>query len=332
MVAPPVELENTTDLRARMFRGEPEPGLMLCVVVAKVAFEIRPDGSLSACPADEVEILEEAAPTPAGLLPSDQVPYRPGVDLFVHARAHAPRGRPTPAMEVALQLGRFEHRLLVIGDRRWTRAGHPSSPEPFVTLPLTYDRAYGGQATSRGQLVAWPDNPEGRGFVYEESTAEGTVLPNVENPAQRITSWRDRPKVMGWAPVPQQTATHLRRSIDIVDAETYAYRFTPQVFSSAHPDLVLPELAPGTQGMLAGVDPSGRFAFSTPMLELAATVELGPKQHDIAASLDTLGILVDTRRLLATYRVSFRYRFVPKQIRRVRLAVADRPLSRAQSS
>lgn len=317
-----MELEDTTGLCARIFRGEPEPGLMLCVVVAKAAFAAAPDGSTELRPAEWVEILTEPEQTPLGAYPSDQVPYRPGVDLFVHALAHAPGGRPTAAMAVGLRLGALTRTLHIIGDRRWTRSLRPTSPAPFVTMPLTYARAFGGQAIGRGEPLVWPDNPEGRGFVEEEAHAEGALLPNIEDPRDRTASWRDRPRVAGWAPLSPQSAIHLRRSVELLDAEKGAYRLNPAVFSCAHPDLVLPDLAPGTRGVLTGVDPSGSFHFTSPRLELVAEVELGPKTHRIAARMDTLGVLVGERRLIATYRASFRYRLIPKQIRRVRLSFA----------
>jgi hypothetical protein len=314
-----MEFEDTTGLGAKLFRGEPEPGIMLAVIVAKAAYELRSDGTVEPRPDELVEVLEEPMVTPLGLLPSDHVPYRVGVDLFVHAQAHAPGGQPTPAMTVSLTLGSFTHQLLVVGSRQWTRGGYASNPEPFVTMPLTYAHAYGGMTSFRGQPVAYPDNPDGRGFVCEAAAAEGTQLPNIEDPNQRISSWQDRQTPMGWAPMPAQTGVHLRRSIEVVDLDSYSYRFTPHVFSSAHPQLVLPELSAGTRGMLTGVDEAGRLPFVVPALELAAEVELGPKTHRLSARLDTLGILVEQRRLIATYRTSFRYPFVPRQTRRVRL-------------
>jgi hypothetical protein len=314
-----MEFEDTTGLGAKLFRGEPEPGIMLAVVVAKAAYEIRPDGSVVPRPDEQVEVLEESKPTPLGLLPSDHVPYRVGVDFFVHAQAHAPGGRPTPAMEVSLTLNQFTHKLLVVGTRRWVRGSYATNPEPFVTMPLTYEHAYGGVTQYRGQPVAYPDNPEGRGFVCEAEAADGTELPNIEDPNQRISSWQDRQTPMSWAPLSAQTGVHLRRSIEVIDLDAYNYRFSPQVFSSAHPHLVFPELPAGTRGMLTGVDESGRLPFVVPALELAAEVELGPKTHHLSTRLDTVGILVEQRRLIATHRTSFRYAFTPRQTRRVRL-------------
>jgi len=317
-----MELENTTHLCARIFRGEPEPGLMLGVVVAKVAFDVAGDGSVSAASADQVEILEDPEMTPLGALPSDQVPYRPGVDVFVHALAYAPSGRPTAAMAVGARLGGFERELLVVGDRQWTRSTRASSPEPFITMPITYDRAFGGSTSARGEPIVCPNNPAGRGFVVEEALVAGTFLPNIEDPRARVASWRDRPRAMGWAPICQQTATQVRRSVEVLDEQIGAYRLTPGVFSCAHPDLVLPELGAGAPCLLTGVDPSGRFVFTAPRLELVAEIELGPKIHRLAARMDTLGVLVEQRRLVATFRASFRYRLVPRQRRRVRLVYA----------
>src|SRR5690606_31783887 len=190
--------------------------------------------------------------------------------------------------EVSLALGQSTHKMLVIGERRWTKGLHATVPEPFVTMPITYEHAYGGITMFGGAPVAYPDNPDGRGFICEAAAVEGTLLPNIEDPAQRIQAWTDRQTPMGWAPIPDQTGVHLRRSIEVLDLDAYSYRFTPNVFSSAHPHLVLSELPAGTRGMLTGVNPTGQFPFVVPALDLVADVELGPKTHQLALRLDTL--------------------------------------------
>lgn len=319
---PRVDLDDTTPFAAQLFRGEPEPRVMLATLVVKVAYEVPPEGPMRVLPAEEAPIYEDAEPMPLGLMPSDKVPYRKGVDVFVHGRAYAPKGVATKAMIVGLRLGGFVHEMLVVGDRTWQSDAVIAGPEPFETMPLTYERAYGGLTTHREAQVAFPDNPEGRGFICERAHVEGTPLPNIEDPARRIDTWQDQPPPRGWAPLSPQTAIHLHRSIQVLDAEKYTYRFTPQVFSCAHPDLVQPELPGGTPGVLHGVTPSGVFAFEVPHLDLRLGVELGPKRFELRPRLDTLGLFPEQGRVVASFRTSFRYRLEPEQVRVARLSLA----------
>lgn len=311
-----VKLDNTTPLHATMLRGEPEAGIMLATVIIKVAYAFDGAGKLERLRADEVEILEEPKQTSLGRIPADDVPYRPGLDLYVLGYAHAPSGRPTVAMTVELRAGNIRRELLVVGDRTWTRGGIPTPPVPFVEMPLIYERAYGGKATQSGQEILHPDNPEGRGFVLERSEAGGAPLPNLEDPNDRIISWESRPTVACWAPLSQHTSMHAQRSIEIVDAMRYVYRYQPEMFHVAHPALVLPNLPPGEMISLRGVTRSGELQIPTPDEPLRLDVTLGPKIFTLRPKLDTLGIHAHAGRVEATFRTSFRYRMVARQQRR----------------
>lgn len=318
-----MKFENQTPLLTTMLRGEPEPDLMLATVIVKVAYTFDGAGGLSRLPAQAVEIREEPVPTALGFVPADNVPYRPGVNIYVLGHAHAPQGRPTQAMAVELRVASVRRQLLVVGDRVWTRAGIPTSPTAFIEMPLTYARAYGGKTLQHDQEVAYPDNPDGRGFVLDLASAEGTSLPNVEAPDDRVTTWQSRPKIGGWAPVPAQTAIHLRRSVQIIDPIRHEYRFLPGAFDVAHPDLVLPTLPRGSTIELLGMSRRGELSIPVPRLPLRLDVTLGPKSFSMDLELDTLGLHVLQNRLEATFRTSFRYRIIARQERRATLEIPE---------
>ena len=79
-----------------------------------------------------------------------------------------------------------------------------SEPETFETMPLGYDRAYGGVdpsvdypepadgAEALGMLMtapgAYPRNPVGRGFVVgnDPERVDGLLLPNIERADQLL--------------------------------------------------------------------------------------------------------------------------------------------------
>lgn len=93
-------------------------------------------------------------------------------EFLVHGRAYT-RPERRDAVAVRAQVGSREKTLLVFGERGWA-AGQPTAPQPFDSLPLTWDRAYGG-----------PDfaaNPQGRGRVVTDGVQ---WLPNIELPGDR---------------------------------------------------------------------------------------------------------------------------------------------------
>lgn len=103
---------------------------------------------------------------------SDLAQTKPRCDVVVIAEAHSPTGEPVPRVEVGLRVHRavalpdrgeagtlLEHRLAVHGARAFVRgaeaAGAPpapssggwrlTEPEPFVSLPVRYEHAFGGE-------------------------------------------------------------------------------------------------------------------------------------------------------------------------------------------
>lgn len=171
---------------------------------------------------------------------TDCWPYKLGTDVVVHGSVHAPNAAPTTEMVASVGIGARTHRVTVIGDRRVEpRPGGGwrfSSPEPFTTLPLTFERAYGGLDAS----LPWPDsasldaipdevpfaefcdrvrsliprvyprNPVGRGYAVFETSArvDGMLLPNFEDPerllhpdrlfARRPEDWWKMPLAQGF--------------------------------------------------------------------------------------------------------------------------------------
>ena len=108
----------------------------------------------------------------------------PGTAVTLNATAHAPSEKEVTQLEVGVRLGSLTHRLRVVGDRSWgSRLGKrlvPSAPQPFVRMPITWERAYGGVCPRTG--AAHAANPIGRGWFTEPADAVGTALPNVEWP------------------------------------------------------------------------------------------------------------------------------------------------------
>jgi hypothetical protein len=132
--------------------------------------------------------------------PTDRAPWKPRADVVLVGRAHATGGLAT-ALDVALRFGHegrgFERRVKVHGDRVWLADGRldaPSPAEPFLRMPLTWERAFGGPR--------FEPNAAGVGDAERLSRGKPVPLPNLEDPERPIRLASQRPPPACFAPVP----------------------------------------------------------------------------------------------------------------------------------
>ena len=149
--------------------------------------------------------------------------YRSGTDLIIRGQARPER--PTPKLLVAVRVGPYTHRAMVLGDRHADQVGGKivfSEPKTFETMPLRHELAYGGQdevlrlerlrafgraiprdevrisaaflkdITDRMPGIAYPRNRFGRGYVVVDRPGRvaGLPLPNLELPDDLLTPER----------------------------------------------------------------------------------------------------------------------------------------------
>jgi hypothetical protein len=312
--------ENTTSVSASMVRTSLlYQALTLATVVAKASYEVGADGRARLL-AEQLPINEDDVETPFGSIDGDVVPVKDCCDLAVMGNACAAGGRATPTMEVVLSLGHWERRLAVFGDRKWKWEGNllrPSEPQPFVEMPLTNHRAYGGLSTTGEVETGFDDNPEGLGFIYREQDAAGVPLPNLEESDQLIRRWNDRPMPAGLSPLSRQSTMRLARGVH-ADLEAGVTQVLPAMFSFGHPRMRVPKYPAGKQLRVHGMRPEGDWIFIVPELRPVLDVQLGERQQLIKLEADTLCAFPSFNRFFVLARAAFVYQFVP---RRKRLAV-----------
>ncbi len=232
-----LQLENMSGLEAAINTFPNVEGIETLFVVVKATFSLEMEPRLL----DEqrpIQLTDEywAEPNESSVKYASEVhPSKLNSDVILIGQACAPDGAPVSELDVRLAVGRVEQRVRVFGDRVWER-GRPSAPKPFVSMPLRFERAYGGvqtvttQAASdslfeRGagrllgnsrffqthiasgevteEVVACEQNPLGVGFTAGQlrTDAEGLPLPNLEDPNQLIASMDDRPQPVGFGAV-----------------------------------------------------------------------------------------------------------------------------------
>ena len=309
--------------------------LMLATIVAKAAFQVEPDGSVTRVP-DQIPISEADVQTDLGTIDGDMVPIKPGCDLAVLGHACGPRqGELSDRLEVNLRIGTFQRKLAVFGDRVWKASGgnfRPTPPKPFTSMILTYDRAFGGEAFHDDKLKApFFDNPRGKGYVRLEKHVEGTALPNVEESDQILSSWEQTPLPAGLAPIPRDSSLRIREGFD-VDLENQTTQLGPGAFSFAHPRMRLEKYPLGESVVLKGMRPRPDWTFKLPILRFHVLVCLGDARYSLPLPVDTVCMFPDYSRFYVVARRAFVYQYLPQRIRIVRLVEGDAPTGGATTS
>ena len=193
------EVENRTPFAFQALFAADEDGRPLLVPIVKGTFAIEPDGSVTVA---EKQMPVTFAGTCYGEPGLSSYKYEPegaftksATDVALIGAAHAPT---TGATEVYVRLcaGPLEKTIRVVGDRIWYRSlgmTVATAAEPFETIPLTWEHAFGGWDRShpdQEQHAFEPRNPVGTGFRAKHGRFEdGTRLPNLEDPRQPLRDY-----------------------------------------------------------------------------------------------------------------------------------------------
>ncbi|NUP10339.1 MAG: DUF2169 domain-containing protein [Polyangiaceae bacterium] len=117
-------------------------------------------------------------------------------EVLVEGKAVTPNRVPATAARVRVQFDgpdgdKIDKELYVVGDRHWELGG-ASPAAPFTEMPVTFDRAFGGEG--------FAPNPVGRGFKpIEKDGKKLHPLPNIEDGKTLVGSAGDRPAPVGFA-------------------------------------------------------------------------------------------------------------------------------------
>lgn len=178
------------------WRFEPSAGERL-VVVVKATFDLVPEGP---CPLSSKQALVtgdepwDGDVEASNRYDSDLALLKPCGEWWLTGTLQ----REEPARELACRarVGGLETRFSVIGDRWWEPAGGMSAPAPFTTMPLRWERCFGGPG--------WRENPLGAGLALDRADPSGRVrLPNIEQADRLIRSPRERPASAAAWPIPR---------------------------------------------------------------------------------------------------------------------------------
>jgi hypothetical protein len=328
---------------------------------AKATFSFDLNGRVELETQEPMPLLMKDEPTPFGLLPSDFEARRDKLfEVILLGQAHARPGEPVESLLTELAVGDERRQLVVTGDRTWVQNGQssfPTRPVPFQSMPLVYERAFGGTQ------VAWidalsemdlfdPVNPNGRGFDAQQ-WARGVgemlrapagfpridnyrrTLPNLEDPRHRIERWEDAPDPACWATTPPNVTIHaVRRARTMRREEAESSLKMAHTADSpasvdlneglyrAHPDwlIAIPRFAPHIRlsRLVAGCE---HLVLRLPDERIVADYVVSGRSGTRALLPQRLVLLPEERRLSLLYRSAFTFGFDAGDERAFRLRV-----------
>jgi hypothetical protein len=293
---------------------------------------------------------EPGNPETCSILYEDELaPYKPVTDVIVIGQAHAPRGQPVERMTVGVEVAGCQKLIRVIGDRvldhRPGAVPVVTDPVPFATMPIRYERAYGGiDAASRpDRPFHYPRNPLGRGvaLLNVAEAIQGLRLPNIEAPDDLLTpervvlgeesAWNRQPLAQGfgwfqktWYPrcsfvgaiPPHVSADEVMReeALGLVPSGQIALgrqfrlpSFDVRFNSGASLGLAFANLAPAALLRLAGLTPEGMLSFTLPEAWPSIMVDIGFGENVVPTALHTVAIYAEERRLDMIWRGAHPY-------------------------
>ena len=310
-------VENHTPYAVGRTWGRDKDGIHDWIVAVRGTFDIKSDGRV---------VLADEQPEPL-LLPeyngedgisslrydADLVGPKPTTDVVLNGTAYAPERRPSTEFPVSLRVGDVHKALRVVGNRRWEQGTFGlsrSAAEPVTSVPIVYERAYGGFDQSS------PDpkkhrldtrNPVGCGIV----ATEGQPLPNFEYPGRGLES--AGPAGFGaidcyWSPRRELQGTY--------DEAWKSGRFPllpadwdPRSLLCSPPDQRSDQRLRGGEPVeLINLNPDGRLAFNLPKVYLTFRTNIDNRFEEHRSRLATVIIEPDFPRVIMVWQTSLKIR------------------------
>ena len=309
-----LQLENKTPFKASIAVLPDRSGIDTLYVIVKGTVTLRPSLSL----AEEqvpVTMADEyyAEPATSSLRHESEMHLgKTGTDVLLIGSARAPEGKAVTRVQVGMSVAGRQKVILVTGDRVWQR-GQASSPKPFESMPLVWERAFGGVHRNGDKVQAEDRNPVGCGLAGGRSAddMEGMPIPNLEDPAMPLQQVGQTPAPACFAPIAPSWLP--RRAF----AGTYDERwqrsrapylpddFDPRFFQSAAPEFAFDRyLQPGEPVQVVGVMLDGPIDFAVPESYLRIAVTVAGSTQEPPVNLETLSIEPDENRACFTWRAA----------------------------
>lgn len=317
-----MELLNATKMQAGYTMGMKPDGRELLVATVKGTFALPVNGEEPRLLDEQVPLVEADVFTgepgfSSPLYETDYAPMKPRCDVLLNGSAHGPGGRSASRVRVSLQVGPIAKSFDVVGNRLWVASligAVASQPEPFTSMQITYDRAFGGVDAAHPDPAKhrfYEFNHAGVGFHSQTAREfiDGTPLPNTEETGRLVENPRGpyRPMSFGaigraWTPRVKLAGTYDQNWIDNI------FPFLPpdfdeRYYQSAPEDQQMNYPRGGEEVILRNLTPAGSTCFRLPPLNLPVVFYARHGENkETNAVVDTIVIEPDLHRFMLTWR------------------------------
>lgn len=319
-----MEFLNLSGVQAGWTFGFEPDGRELIIVAVKATYNIPAidEDPTLAEEQGKLTAADEFTGEPGLSAPLHETDYshrKPKCDVILNGSAYAPGGLPATAVPVSLTVGSMKKSFWVFGERRFEDtlfAISAMEPEPFISTPVSYDRAFGGSDSDEDRPErrdTYRENPIGVGFypIRKRSALAGQLLPNTAEGSSPIDKTNGRFRPMSFGPVGRNffprhkhAGTYDSAWIDS-KAPFWPADFSYSYFQCAPDDQQVPHLVGGEVVSIDNLSPSGHSRFKIPKRSMPVTF-LPHRGEDIELQgvCDTLVIEPDLERFTMTWRAS----------------------------
>lgn len=317
-----MDFVNASSLVAGWTLGFARDGRELVVVVVKATFDIPSNGDAPALAGEQVPLTQadEFTGEPGVSAPLRETDYahrKPTCDVLLNGTAYAPSQQPERHISVGLSVASLVKTFAVVGDRMWRRGVlgvQATGPQTFVTMPLSYNNAFGGIDHGKrdpSKIITYLDNPVGRGYSVTKENVDGLRLPNTEEIGRTIDdpAGTYRPMAFGavgrsWRPRSAFAGTYDQQWVRN-RAPFWPDDFDERYFQAAPSDQQVPFLKGGERVVLHNLTPDGRAAFVLPPLTMRVLfIPQRGADREVEAPVDTLFLEPDLGRFTTTWRAA----------------------------
>src|SRR5439155_2428396 len=314
-------LDNRTPFAAERTWVRDRDGAEVWLVAVKGTFNISSDGNTHV---DEKQAEVQLAPKYSGepgksslLYDSDLPRTKVTTDIILNGHAYAPRGEPTKSVRVSFRVGDLTKSLQVTGDRVWKGFGPfvwRSSCHPFIKMPITYERAFGGMElkSKNPKRHKWDRrNPVGTGFARSRSRLIGQRVPNIHALGSGLFHWLRKPRPAGFGVVAGHWVPRVKLA-GTCDEKWEAERapllpedFDDRFYQCAPPDQRTARfLKGGEEVQLTNLTPGGSLSFRLPRVVLGFETDFGREPVRHRANLHTVILEPDVPRVILVWHTA----------------------------
>ncbi len=346
-----MKLLNATRMKAAYTMGMKPDGQELLVAVVKGTFNFpRENGETLRLSPEQMDLVmsDEFSGKPGFSAPvreSDFSPFKSRCDVVLNGCAHAPGGKRATRVQVGLRIGSLTKSFEVVGNRSW-KAGllgvGATEIEPFLQMPISYDRAFGGSDNSHPDVrkhAATMGNPVGVGFHvnHAPSAIDGKPLPHTEETGKPVTKPDGSYRPMsfgvlgrGWEPRIRYAGTYDQNWTDNVFPFLPA-DFDDRYYQSAPEDQQIDFPTGGEDVVLVNLTVEGRTTFKLPGMALPVSFYMKNfDEHPRKASADTIIIDSERRQVFILWRAAIPLKRSMHEVAQVVVGTMPRAWHRAR--